>query len=222
MKSTQVVAESGYHDTVDVLLVNHVGLPILESFSELGSQVADTQTVLKPAVCRTRKHEVAVPVFYKIKESGSDSARAIIQRIEQRNLYKMLAEIRLDVDAEVLKKSNAVICSEIQKLMGQDVAINGCKGTYSPESIFVIRRHVSFGRDSEDPSKGTVPFYTRSPSGEVTLSDPILVNLKLPNQILDRTLWVCSRTSDKSFNKRAVTAIEKWKEANRLHVEFLN
>ena len=159
-----------------------------------------------------------VPVFYKIKECQSDSARAIIQRIEQRNLYKMLAEIRLDVDAEVLKKSDADICSEIQKLMGQDGAVNG----YSPESIFVIRRHVSFGRDSEDPSKGTVPFYTRSPSGEVTLSDPILVNLKLPNQILDRTLWVCSRTSDKSFNKRAVTAVEKWKEANRLNVEFLN
>ena len=60
MKSTQVVTKSGYHDTVNVFLVNHVGLPILESFSELGSQVADTQTVLEPAVCRARKHEVAV------------------------------------------------------------------------------------------------------------------------------------------------------------------
>ena len=68
MKSTQVVAESGYHDTVDVLLVNHVGLPILESFSELGSQVADTQTVLKPAVCRTRKHEVAVPQLLDVPQ----------------------------------------------------------------------------------------------------------------------------------------------------------
>ena len=164
--------------------------------------------------------DLTIRSIYKIKECNSDTAKAIVQRIEQRNLYKMLAEIRLDVDAEVLKKSNADICSEIQKLMGQGGA--AVMGTYSPESIFVIRRHVSFGRDSEDPSKGTVPFYTRSPSGEVTLSDPILVNLKLPNQILDRTLWVCSRTSDKSFNKRAVTAIEKWKEANRLNVEFLN
>lgn len=159
-------------------------------------------------------------VFQKILECDSEEAISIVNKILTRNLYKMLAEIRLPVDAQVLKKSNADICSEIQHLMRQGSEVNGTGP--SCDSIFVIRRHVSFGRDSENPRKGKVPFYTRSLSGEVTLSQPILVDFKLPDEYLDRTLWVCSRTSDKSFNKRAVGAVQKWKEANRLDVDFQN
>jgi len=166
-------------------------------------------------------------VFERIQECDNRKAVDLLDRILKRDLYKMVAEIKLSPDDQVLKKSNDQICEDIRQRM---VGVNGCNGdsaqlpdSVDPNDIFVIRRSVSSGKESENPAReGKVCFYYKNSKGEPAVGPPVHVDLRLPDTALDRTLWVCSRTNDASTRNQAKRAVEEWMEANGLKANLQN
>ena len=114
----------------------------------------------------------------------------MLQKISDSNFLCFLL-----TDDQVLKKSNDQICEDIRQRM---VGVNGCNGdsaqlhdSVDPNDIFVIRRSVSSGKESENPAReGKVCFYYKNSKGEPAVGPPINVDLRLPGLATNSTLSV--------------------------------
>ena len=80
------------------------------------------------------------------------------------------------------------------------VGVNGCNGdsaqlhdSVDPNDIFVIRRSVSSGKESENPAReGKVCFYYKNSKGEPAVGPPVNVDLRLPGLATTNSIFSVS------------------------------
>jgi len=156
-------------------------------------------------------------VFEKILESECHEAITVLRRIQSRDLYRALETISKSPDA-------APETEQLFRMKDEEIAdqVRACIDTQhskgeplQPKDFFVIRRVVTQG--NEDPT-GKVSFYFIGENGNEMVTDPLSVDLRLPDIVLDKTIWICYKGTDEKSMKEAVKVVAKWKATNNIKV----
>ena len=177
-------------------------------------------------------------VFDKILDSDCEDAKNLLRRIQRRQFYKSVAEIRLPKDHPLSKLPREAIENDIRKYIDNSaktkametpetvnssntIVISGSKQEpLKRDEIIVIMRSVTMGMGDRNPIE-KVTFYSKEVNKEkLSQIDSRNMNYSLPDYVLDRTLWIYCRRNGERPLKEAAAIVRTWSKQTNIKIDL--
>ena len=177
-------------------------------------------------------------VFDKILESDCEDGKHLLRRIQRRQFYKSVAEIRLPKDHPLSKLTREAIENDIRRYVdngakaesleiqetvdtSNTTSINTSKEEpLKREEIIVIMRSVSMGMGDRNPIE-KVTFYSKLGNKEkLSQIDSRNMNYNLPDYVLDRTLWICCKRNEERPLQEAAAIVRTWSQQANIKIDL--